>query len=71
MKKILILLFAVLMAALTATAQRPQTDEQENANDEDRRQTISGNIQDADLKEPLALASVQLFRSKDSTFVGG
>ncbi len=71
MKKILILLFAVLMAALTATAQRPQTDEQGNANDEDRRQTISGNIQDADLKEPLALASVQLFRSKDSTFVGG
>ena len=71
MKKILILLFAVLMAALTATAQRPQADEQGNANDEDRRQTISGNIQDADLKEPLALASVQLFRSKDSTFVGG
>ncbi|MBR6195801.1 MAG: TonB-dependent receptor [Prevotella sp.] len=33
--------------------------------------TISGHVTDADLKEPLAQATVQLFRSKDSTFVGG
>ena len=38
---------------------------------EQRERTISGNIQDADLKEPVIQASVQLFRSKDSTFVGG
>ena len=33
--------------------------------------TISGHVTDADLKEPLAQATVQLFRAKDSTFVGG
>lgn len=33
--------------------------------------TISGTVHDADLKEPMVQASVQLFRSKDSTFVGG
>ena len=33
--------------------------------------TVSGNVQDADLKKPVVQATVQLFRSKDSTFVGG
>ena len=33
--------------------------------------TISGQIMDADEKEPLAQASVQLFWAKDSSFVGG
>ena len=33
--------------------------------------TISGSVQDAELKEPMVQASVQLFRAKDSTFVGG
>ena len=41
------------------------------AQPDDRGLTISGNVQDADLKEPVIQASVQLFRSKDSTFVGG
>ena len=38
---------------------------------EDHGQTISGNVQDADLKEPMIQATVQLFRQRDSTFVGG
>lgn len=33
--------------------------------------TVSGSVLDADLKEPMVQATVQLFRSKDSTFVGG
>ncbi|MGX8695042.1 MAG: carboxypeptidase-like regulatory domain-containing protein [Prevotella sp.] len=33
--------------------------------------TISGHLTDADAKESLVQATVQLFRSKDSTFVGG
>jgi len=38
---------------------------------EEGEQTVSGKVQDADLKEPMVQATVQLFRSKDSTFVGG
>ena len=38
---------------------------------EQREMTVSGSVQDADLKEPMVQATVQLFRSKDSTFVGG
>ena len=38
---------------------------------EDRGLTISGTVQDADLKEPMMQATVQLFRQRDSTFVGG
>jgi len=55
-----IILTALLgLISLVATAQ------------EQRERTISGNVQDAELKEPVIQASVQLFRSKDSTFVGG
>lgn len=38
---------------------------------EQREMTVSGSVLDADLKEPMVQATVQLFRSKDSTFVGG
>ena len=38
---------------------------------EDRGLTVSGSVQDAELKEPLVQATVQLFRKRDSTFVGG
>ena len=41
------------------------------AQDDDRRQTISGQVIDAELQEPMVQASVQLFRQRDSTFVGG
>ena len=51
----------LLLLAISATAQE----------DEDRGLTVSGNVMDADLKEPLVHATVQLFRQRDSTFVGG
>jgi len=38
---------------------------------EQRDREITGNVQDAEFKEPVVQASVQLFRAKDSTFVGG
>jgi hypothetical protein len=38
---------------------------------DDRGLTVSGSVQDAEMKEPMAQATVQLFRQKDSTFVGG
>ena len=41
------------------------------AQDENRRLTISGHLIDADLKEPMAQATIQLFTASDSTFVGG
>lgn len=41
------------------------------AQSEDRGLTVSGSVQDADLKEPMIQATVQLFRQRDSTFVGG
>ena len=41
------------------------------AQDDDRQQTISGQVIDAELREPMVQASVQLFRQRDSTFVGG
>ena len=41
------------------------------AQDENRRLTISGQLIDADLKEPMAQATIQLFTASDSTFVGG
>ena len=42
-----------------------------HAQSEDRGLTVSGTVQDVELKEALAQATVQLFRQKDSTFVGG
>ena len=38
---------------------------------DNRGLSVSGTVQDAELKEPLAQATVQLFRQRDSTFVGG
>ena len=38
---------------------------------EDRRLTIRGQLLDADLKEPMIQATIQLFLAVDSTFVGG
>ncbi len=62
MKKHILILFAVLFPVLGVQAQD---------DDDDSRLTISGCVHDADLKEPLVQATIQLFRSKDSTFVGG
>ena len=41
------------------------------AQNEDQGLTVSGNVHDAELKEPMVQATVQLFRKRDSTFVGG
>ena len=38
---------------------------------EDRGLTVSGSVEDRELKEPMVQATVQLFRRRDSTFVGG
>ena len=38
---------------------------------EDKGLNISGHVMEADLREPMVHATIQLFRSKDSTFVAG
>ena len=38
---------------------------------EQRERTISGNVADAELKEPMELITIQMFHIADSTFVGG
>ena len=38
---------------------------------EDRKLTICGQLLDADLKEPMVQATIQLFTAADSVFVGG
>ena len=55
-----IFLTILMMIAVSVVA---QTDE--------RGLTVSGSVQDVDLKEPMVQATVQLFRQRDSTFVGG
>ena len=42
-----------------------------NAQDGTRFRTISGQLVDVELKEPVVQAAVQLFNTSDSTFVGG
>ena len=39
--------------------------------EEEHRLTISGQVIDSDLKEPMVQATIQLFAATDSTFVGG
>lgn len=39
--------------------------------DDDKRMSISGQLVDVDLKEPVMQATIQLFLTTDSTFVGG
>ena len=61
MRSITLLSLLLLLIALPATAQDERTD----------RLTISGNVVDGDLKEPMVQATIQLFTASDSTFVGG
>ena len=44
---------------------------QEEEQDEVGRMTISGQLIDADLKEPMVQTTIQLFTASDSVFVGG
>ena len=60
--KVLLLLLAFHYSIFTSQAQ-PDPDYQ--------RLTISGQLLDADLKEPMVQATIQLFTVTDSTFVGG
>ena len=55
------LLLVMMMMAVGAVAQES----------EDRGLTVSGSVEDRELKEPMVQATVQLFRRRDSTFVGG
>lgn len=43
----------------------------QNEQDDDAKLTISGQLIDADLKEPMVQATIQLFTASDSVFVGG
>jgi len=54
-------MICLLMLSVTAAA----------AQDENRRLTVSGQLVDADLKEPVIYATIQMFTASDSTFVGG
>jgi len=63
------ILFALLVT-LGVHAQQPQGDSDEDM-DGNRRQTVTGRVMDTELGEPMVQASVQLFRQRDSTFVGG
>ena len=59
-QKLFLLIIITLSTALGVQAQ-----------EEYRRLTISGQLLDADLKEPMVQATIQLFTTTDSTFVGG
>ena len=63
-KRQLFLQITLFLAVLTATAQQ-------DPEPEDRPLTIRGQLLDADLKEPMVQATIQLFTVSDSTFVGG
>ena len=58
-KRVLIVFILIGLCVMHAAAQEP------------RERTISGNVHDAELKEPMVQATVQLFWAKDSSFVGG
>ena len=60
--KVLLLLIISNFSFLTSLAQ---------PDPEYQRLTISGQLLDADLKEPMVQATIQLFTVTDSTFVGG
>ena len=60
MRHIIFILALLGLVTLSATAQ-PET----------RRLTISGQLLDAEMKEPMVQVTIQLFLASDSTFVGG
>ena len=62
----LLRVFGFVFFLLMATAAFAQTDD-----NEPRRLTISGQLIDAEFREPMAQATIQLFTVTDSVFVGG
>ena len=63
--------FAIVCVAMLAFMMLAILGVEAQTSDEDRGLTVSGTVYDAELKEPLVQATVQLFRQRDSTFVGG
>ena len=61
----LTLLFVLLQLAFSTTYA------QDDEGYDNRRHTITGHLLDADMKEPMVQATVQLFNATDSAFVGG
>ena len=59
-------LIGLLLFFLVATGVSAQNDD-----NEPRRLTISGQLIDAEFREPMAQATIQLFTVTDSVFVGG
>ena len=59
-------LIGLLLFLLVATGVSAQNDD-----NEPRRLTISGQLIDAEFREPMAQATIQLFTVTDSVFVGG
>ena len=57
----------IVLCLLPAAGAYAQEEEQE----EEVRLTISGQLIDADLKEPMVQTTIQLFTASDSVFVGG
>ena len=55
------------LCLMTAVGAYAQDEEQE----EEVRLTISGQVIDADMKEPMLQTTIQLFNATDSVFVGG
>ena len=55
----------ILLALMIVTAGHAQPDP------DDRPLAIRGQLLDADLKEPMVQATIQLFQASDSTFAGG
>ncbi len=61
------LFFLLFVAQITFLSAYAQDDE----GYDNRRHTITGHLLDADMKEPMVQATVQLFNASDSAFVGG
>ena len=66
MTKLQLLIFSLTLCLLPTLEVNAQSQE-----DDDKPLTIMGQLLDADLKEPLVMATIQLFSTSDSTFVGG
>ena len=64
-------LFLAFWALIPLCAQAQSEDSSSSSLVEDQRLTISGELQDAEQKEPIEQATIQLFQASDSTFVGG
>ena len=63
LKRYISVIIVTFLAIVTSFAQSEP--------EEGRRLSIRGQLLDADLKEPMVQATIQLFTASDSTFAGG